>query len=124
MYPSHVLYYLSVCRDTNKYKGQYESKEALYASDTKGLVVDVTTEVTDAYYVAMAKLCCRRDTNPHSTARIAYTAMHGVGYQWIKRAFEVANHVPMLPVPCQQHPDPEFSTVAFPNPEEKGVSAV
>ena len=51
-----------------------------------------------------------------------YLAMQGVGYQWIKRAFEIFNHVALLPVPSQQFPDSEFSTVSFPNPEEKGVS--
>ncbi len=56
------------------------------------------------------------------TYNMCVAAMHGVGFPWAKRAFESFGHVPMLPVSRQQWPDPEFSTVAFPNPEEKGVS--
>ena len=48
--------------------------------------------------------------------------MHGVGSQWIKRAFDLYGHTPFIPVLSQAEPDPEFQTVAFPNPEEKGVS--
>lgn len=54
--------------------------------------------------------------------------MHGVGYQWIERAFQEMhsiNHLPTcLAVPSQRDPDANFPTVAFPNPEEKGVSGV
>lgn len=47
--------------------------------------------------------------------------MHGVGCQWIVRAFASFKHQPLHVVPCQQHPDPNFPTVSFPNPEEKGA---
>ena len=47
--------------------------------------------------------------------------MHGVGSQWVKRAFEVSGHNPFISVLSQSEPDPEFRTVDFPNPEEKGV---
>lgn len=48
-------------------------------------------------------------------------AMHGVGTQWIVRAFEHFNHLPLHVVDCQRDPDPTFPTVSFPNPEEKGA---
>jgi phosphomannomutase len=49
--------------------------------------------------------------------------MHGVGYQWIVRAFSAFQHniSNLYIVPSQQAPDPNFSTVSFPNPEEKGA---
>jgi phosphomannomutase len=47
--------------------------------------------------------------------------MHGVGFQWVKKAFDVFNHREIDPVPCQRDPDPNFPTVKFPNPEEKGA---
>jgi hypothetical protein len=47
--------------------------------------------------------------------------MHGVSDTYVKRAFEVFGFSPYIPVKEQQRPDPEFPTVRFPNPEEKGA---
>lgn len=47
--------------------------------------------------------------------------MHGVSDAYVKRAFEVFGFSPYIPVKEQQQPDPEFPTVRFPNPEEKGA---
>ncbi|WGD37016.1 phospho-sugar mutase [Lysinibacter sp. HNR] len=58
---------------------------------------------------------------PRSPLSVVYTAMHGVGWQTASRVFEQAG----LPIPRsvaeQQNPDPDFPTVAFPNPEEPGA---
>lgn len=47
--------------------------------------------------------------------------MHGVGYQWVQQAFKLYNHAAVDAVPSQAQPDPQFPTVKFPNPEEKGA---
>jgi phosphomannomutase len=47
--------------------------------------------------------------------------MHGVGFKWVKQAYEHFNHAPVDAVPSQAQPDPAFPTVKFPNPEEKGA---
>lgn len=52
---------------------------------------------------------------------MVYSAMHGVGDRWAQRAFDCFSLPPLLSVECQRHPDPEFPTVAFPNPEEQGA---
>lgn len=44
--------------------------------------------------------------------------MHGAGTQVAKRAFEVFSFNPFLSTKEQEEPDPDFPTVAFPNPEE------
>jgi len=53
--------------------------------------------------------------------RIAYTAMHGVGSDTTRRVFEAAGFAPLHAVAQQDRPDPDFPTVAFPNPEEPGA---
>ena len=49
--------------------------------------------------------------------------MHGVGDAPARKAFETFGLPPFAPVKEQQVPDPEFPTVNFPNPEEKGSYA-
>ena len=53
--------------------------------------------------------------------KIVYTAMHGVGTETIQRVFNHAGFATLILVDEQCTPDPDFPTVAFPNPEEPGA---
>ena len=53
--------------------------------------------------------------------KIVYTSMHGVGTQTLLSVFEAANFSKPILVEKQCKPDPDFPTVAFPNPEEPGA---
>lgn len=56
--------------------------------------------------------------NETSDLKFVYTAMHGVGYPFVEKSFEIAKLQSLIAVMEQRDPDPEFSTVTFPNPEE------
>ena len=53
--------------------------------------------------------------------RVVYTAMHGVGGDRVVAAMSEAGFAPPIVVDQQFAPDPDFPTVAFPNPEEDGA---
>jgi len=86
-----------------------------------------TMELADAYFHRILKSGLvtgqsnlLKDDN-WTPPKIAYTAMHGVGHQWAIKSFETFELLPFRSVPSQEAPDPEFPTVPFPNPEEKGA---
>jgi phosphomannomutase len=53
--------------------------------------------------------------------KVVYTAMHGVGTETVQRVFNHAGFATLILVDEQCTPDPDFPTVAFPNPEEPGA---
>jgi phosphomannomutase len=58
----------------------------------------------------------------HGSARVAFTAMHGVGGEYGLDAFVRAGFSDVQVVESQFAPDPDFPTVPFPNPEEPGAT--
>lgn len=75
-------------------------------------------EVLDAY---LARTDTALDAGSPRTARVVYTAMHGVGTSVLTAAFDRAGFPAPVLVAEQAEPDPAFPTVAFPNPEEPGA---
>jgi phosphomannomutase len=74
-------------------------------------------EVITAYVRDIADLIAPGPRN----LRIVHTALHGVGTDIAQRVMTAAGFAPMIEVPEQARPDPNFPTVAFPNPEEPGA---
>jgi phosphomannomutase len=53
--------------------------------------------------------------------RVAYTPLHGVAGETFRRAWAAGGFAPLVEVREQAMPNPDFPTVAFPNPEEPGA---
>jgi phosphomannomutase len=73
-------------------------------------------EVVDEYIKRTSALAPRP-----SDIKVVYTAMHGVGTETVKKVFAQAGFHNLITVDQQCTPDPDFPTVAFPNPEEPGA---
>jgi phosphomannomutase len=84
----------------------------------KGLLVDLDEALHDRYIAAVLELR-RTPTDPKLV--IAYTPLHGVGAASTEPALARAGYAHVHTEPSQREPDPDFPTVAFPNPEEKGA---
>jgi phosphomannomutase len=74
-------------------------------------------EVLDAYVDAVAGLA----TEGPRDLRIVYTPLHGVGGDTVEVVLEHAGFDAPHVAAAQREPDPDFPTVAFPNPEEPGA---
>ncbi|WP_191257116.1 phospho-sugar mutase [Amycolatopsis oliviviridis] len=75
-------------------------------------------ELRDAYLAKVALL----PRGPERGVKVAATALHGVGAETLRAAFERAGFTELSLVAEQSTPDPDFPTVAFPNPEEPGAT--
>ena len=77
------------------------------------------SEVETAYLDSLTRLAAVAD--PRGALRIVTTALHGVGATTLARGLEKSGFADVHPVESQRDPDPDFPTVAFPNPEEDGA---
>ncbi|MBB5830887.1 phospho-sugar mutase [Brachybacterium aquaticum] len=69
----------------------------------------------------LAAICALPDLDGPRDVRIVHTAMHGVGTETALAALHRTGFAEVHPVAKQADPDPDFPTVAFPNPEEPGA---
>ena len=84
-------------------------------------VARVGADLVEAYVAGAVRTVPRRSGSAGRALRVVYTPMHGVARDVLLAAFGRAGfHAPVV-VPEQSEPDPDFPTVAFPNPEEPGA---
>jgi phosphoglucomutase len=99
-----------------------EKDEAL----SKGLLKVIGKEIDDIY---ISKLKTLR-VNPELTDKnagsfkIVYTPIHGSGNKPVRRILDETGFKNVLVVKEQEQPDPGFSTVKSPNPEEKAAFTI
>ncbi|MGH3193081.1 MAG: hypothetical protein ACRDOL_38680, partial [Streptosporangiaceae bacterium] len=78
-------------------------------------------EVASAYLDAIVAVAAGAPTAGQPELSVVYTPMHGVAGDLMLRAVRQAGFPAPHVVATQAKPDPDFPTVAFPNPEEPGA---
>lgn len=81
--------------------------------------IDLDDAVFNEYVARTAAIV--KPFNKVFPSRVVYTAMHGVGAESVQAVFRAAGYPDPILVSAQTAPDPDFPTVAFPNPEEPGA---
>ena len=78
-------------------------------------------EVARAYLDAVVTAAAGPAAAERTELNVVYTPMHGVAGPLMLRALRQAGFAAPHVVAAQAEPDPDFPTVAFPNPEEPGA---
>jgi phosphomannomutase len=83
----------------------------------------MSNEVIDSYVALTSQLIVSGPTTEAQRKAVTsvYTAMHGVGWKTLQSTLNASGFVEPIAALEQRDPDPDFPTVAFPNPEEKGA---
>ncbi|XP_049433554.1 glucose 1,6-bisphosphate synthase [Epinephelus fuscoguttatus] len=86
--------------------------------ESSSLRTDPLTQINSCYMEELSSLCFHRDLNRSCPLKFVHSSFHGVGHVFVQQAFHVFGLPPPIPVPEQKDPDPNFSSVRCPNPEE------
>ena len=81
----------------------------------------IADSVVDDYIAAAASGAGTATDDRRARTRVVITSMHGVGSECMTRVLAAAGFTDVHEVAEQAVPDPDFPTVAFPNPEEPGA---
>ncbi|MCT4593807.1 MAG: phospho-sugar mutase [Anaeromicrobium sp.] len=97
-------------------KVKYIDKEE---SKTKGLLEVIGSEIDKVYIDKVKELSLRE--NVDKDIKIVYTPLHGTGNMPVRRVLDELGYENVYVVKEQELPDPNFSTVVSPNPEERAA---
>ncbi len=92
-----------------------EEKDAL----EKGLLEYIEGDIDDEY-IANVLAQSRRKTD-NAKLKVVYTPLNGTGNMPVNRALKEAGFTEVYNVEEQRLPDSEFTTIGYPNPEDKAV---
>jgi phosphoglucomutase len=84
---------------------------------SQGLLVMLGQKEDDAY-IHMVKSLSLRDQDVIKDIKIVFTPLNGAGSIPIMRVLREKGYTQITIVPEQEHPDPNFTTVDYPNPED------
>ncbi len=76
----------------------------------------IGSDIDEIYIDEVTKLSLNNDVD--KGINIVYTPLHGTGNKLVRKALNRLNYINVHTVREQEKPDPQFSTVKSPNPEE------
>ncbi|EDS78620.1 phosphoglucomutase phosphomannomutase [Clostridium botulinum C str. Eklund] len=89
-----------------------DEKEAL----DKGLLNIIGKEIDDEYTTNVKELSIRN--NIDKDIKVVYSPLNGTGNIPVRRVLKERGFTNIIVVPEQENPDPDFTTVGYPNPED------
>lgn len=92
---------------------------SLKKAELEGFLVYTGKEIDDLY-ISRVKSLSLRDSHEEldKDIRIVFTPLNGTGNGPIRRVLEERGFKKVFVVPEQEKPDPDFTTVGYPNPED------
>ncbi len=88
---------------------------SLQEAQNSSLVINIGADIDKIYYQKIKQLSLSEDID--KKVKIVFTPLHGTGNRPIREILESLNYENLSIVEEQAGPDPEFSTVDSPNPE-------
>lgn len=82
-----------------------------------GRLVMIGKEIDDLY-IDKVKALSLRDAELDKSIKIVYTPLNGTGNVPVRRVLAERGFTEVVVVPEQEMPDPDFTTVGYPNPED------
>jgi len=87
----------------------------------QGLIKIIGDEVDSQYTERLISISENPSLGGETDIKIVFTPLHGTGNKPVRAALEALHYKDVYVVEEQELPDPEFSTVKSPNPEEKSA---
>jgi len=116
----------AVLEEINKYDDVNITKVKVISRQEaidKGLLQIIGKDIDDEYIKYLKTISINSELTKQTGRdfKIVYTPLHGSGNKLVRRILDETGFKNVLVVPEQEKPDPEFSTVKTPNPEEKSA---
>ncbi|MEC1470821.1 phospho-sugar mutase [Bacillus haynesii] len=84
----------------------------------KGLIKMIGEDIDQAYLDKLTSISVNPDLAKESEVKVIFTPLHGTANKSVRRGLKALGYEHVTVVPEQELPDPDFSTVSSPNPEE------
>lgn len=84
----------------------------------KNLIEMIGEEIDQAYTESLKTISVNPDLAKEVDVKVVFTPLHGTANKPVRSGLDALGYKNVTVVPEQELPDPDFSTVASPNPEE------